>query len=454
MKKLRFTILIGILILFGLSLLALGYGISKYGSISGLNRRIQIEIASLRPKKPVVVPTFVPVATVDTLAFMANLATETSISIQPTVNAVTPTPTEIIAKEKVEKEKVEEVVEPVEIETIEPVFEPIPLPTSTPNPLYSPVAPFVNLTGYRHNWQTWNNCGPATLATYLSYLGKGVTQVEAAAGLKPNESDKNVRVDEIVSYVEERFPDLVATPLINGSPETLRLLLSNNFPVMLQTWLEEEPNDGMGHFRFLIGYDDSTAEWIVSDSFISTNVSSPYSGIRIENDRFSDHWQVFGNNYILIYRPEDSLLINAIVGQNLDSDINHDQAVADYAQKLQQDDQNPFVWHTMGELLMLDGRPEQAVQAYDQARTIGLPWRMFWYSFGVFEAYMAVARYQDVVDLADVTIQSGGAGEEVYYWKGVGHGAMGEKAKADAAFRQALWWNPTHQASIDALNGS
>jgi len=127
-------------------------------------------------------------------------------------------------------------------------------------------------------------------------------------------------------------------------------------------------------------------------------------------------------------------------------------ALADYSERLQTEADNPFVWHTMGDLLLADGRPEQAAQAYDQARTIGLPWRMFWYSFGIFEAYAAVERYEDVIELADVTIESGGTGEEVYYWKGMAHRALGQEAAAQDAFRQALWWNPTHQPSKDALN--
>ena len=451
MKKLFLTFLIGI---FVLSFSVLGFGIYKYGSISALTRRAQLEIASLRPKPTVVIPTFEPEATVDTAAFMANLATETpeillEESAEPSgqMNA-TPIPTS--TQEQVAE--IESTATPVVEPTEEPTLAPTATPTITPTPIYSPEQAFVNLTGYQHNWQTWNNCGPATLATYLSYLGKGVTQVETAEFLKPNESDKNVRVDEIVSYVESRFPELIVTPLINGSPETMRLLLSNDFPVMLQTWLEEDPDDGMGHFRFLVGYDDQTAEWIVSDSYVSEGVDSPYAGIRISNEKFIDHWLVFDNIYILIYEPEDGALIDAIIGEDLNPELNQTKALLDYTERLQTEPDNPFVWHTMGDLLLADGRPDQAAQAYDQARTIGLPWRMFWYSFGIFEAYSAVERYEEVIELAEITIESGGPGEELYYWKGVAHRALGEEVEAQDAFRQALWWNPSHQPSKDALN--
>ena len=226
MKKL-FLILLAAAFLFSTAII--GFGIYKYGSVNGIVRRVQFEIASRRPKDPVVIPTFVPEATVDTAAFVANLATETVVPTEkPTLTpipTITPSPTELDS-EVVEAEQ-----------TAEPSPEPTattpillsPTPTITPTPIYTPAAQFVNLTGYTHNWQEWNNCGPATLATYLSFLGKRVTQFDTAEILKPNESDKNVRVDEIVSYVESRFPDLVVTPILNGSPETMRILLSNGF---------------------------------------------------------------------------------------------------------------------------------------------------------------------------------------------------------------------------------
>lgn len=423
-----------------------GYGVYRYGSVAALTSRVQSELASLTPNEPVVVPTFVPEVEVNAADFAAELdLAPATILPTPVVVRGTDTPMPLPT---VESEPTLAATQAA-TETPTPTLE----PTATPVPIYTPALSFVNLTGYQHNWQTWNNCGPATIATYLSYLNKRVTQEETASQLKPNEKDKNVRVEEIVSYVESRFPDLIVTPLMNGSPETLRILLSNDFPVMLQTWLEEDPDDGMGHYRFLTGHDAETSEWIVSDSYVSTGVTSPYSGIRVDHQKFIDHWLVFDNIFILIYEPEEAELVQAIIGEELDPEINHAKALLDYSKRLQVDDKNPFVWHTMGDLLLQDGRYEQAAQAYDQARGIGLPWRMFWYSFGIFETYAAVGRYDDLIELADATIDSGGPGEEIHYWKGVAHRALGDEAAAQKSFRDALWWNPTHQPSLTALNG-
>ena len=49
---------------------------------------------------------------------------------------------------------------------------------------------------------------------------------------------------------------------------------------------------------------------------------------------------------------------------------------------------------------------EEAAAAFDQARQIGLPWRMLWYQFGPFEAYYETGRYDEVIALADATLQT------------------------------------------------
>ena len=128
--------------------------------------------------------------------------------------------------------------------------------THTPTPL----PPTVRLTGLTHAWQTWNNCGPATLAMNLSYFGSRATQADIAAALRPFKDDKNVNPDELAAYV--RGQGLAAQARVNGSPEILRQLVSAGVPVLIETWYEPKPNDGMGHYRLLIGFDDAAQEWI------------------------------------------------------------------------------------------------------------------------------------------------------------------------------------------------
>ena len=71
----------------------------------------------------------------------------------------------------------------------------------------NPVAPEIVLAGFNHEWQTWNNCGPATVSMNLSYFGQPDTQVNAAQFLKPNKDDKNVNPNELLAYARSKGYD-------------------------------------------------------------------------------------------------------------------------------------------------------------------------------------------------------------------------------------------------------
>lgn len=62
----------------------------------------------------------------------------------------------------------------------------LPIPTQT----LTPIPESILLTGIQHEYQTWNNCGPATLAMALSYWKWEGNQRIIADFTKPNPRDK------------------------------------------------------------------------------------------------------------------------------------------------------------------------------------------------------------------------------------------------------------------------
>ncbi|HEX2034000.1 MAG TPA: hypothetical protein VHS99_07435, partial [Chloroflexota bacterium] len=74
-----------------------------------------------------------------------------------------------------------------------------PASEGLPGPAVAPAPPSFKLEGFRHQWQTWNNCGPATITMATSHFGRAETQAQAAPVLKPNPNDKNVGPDELVA---------------------------------------------------------------------------------------------------------------------------------------------------------------------------------------------------------------------------------------------------------------
>lgn len=324
-------------------------------------------------------------------------------------------------------------------------------PTATPTPAYRPAATAVALTGFTHTWQTWNNCGPATLAMHLSYFGSTLSQADVAAVLRLNKDDKNVGPEELAAFA--RSQDLHALVRVNGDADRLRLLLSNGVPVLIETWLEPEPGNGMGHYRLLTGYDDAQQEWIAFDSYVSRGVDpyQPYRGIHLPYDEVARLWAVFNRTYVLVYTDDLAPVVLSILGEDTDDTTMWQRALLRVQAEVQQRPNDPFAWFNRGTDLVALGQFEQAAAAYDQARLIGLPWRMLWYQFGPFRAYYETGRYQELIVLADATIRTAGDIEEVYYWKGLGLTAQGNIAGARQAWQRALELNPNYAEAAAAL---
>ena len=310
----------------------------------------------------------------------------------------------------------------------------------------------MTLTGMRHEWQTWNNCGPATVAMAMSYFGSPIDQAQAGAVLRLSPDDKNVSPEELVAYAQNQ--GYVAALLVNGSTELARTLLSNGVPVLVETWHEDEPDNGLGHYRLLAGYDDAQQNWIVYDSYDHTGLidGDHYLGLRMPYAKLDAWWKVFNRTYVLVYPPDLTPVVDAILAAYHAEPATMWTAAAMQAQtELVADGNDAFAWFNLGSSLAAQGRYDEAAAAFDQARTIGLPWRMLWYQFGPFDAYLATGRAQDVVGLADIVNAGTTSIEEIHYWRGRGLAAQGDPAGARQALEQALTLNPTFAPAQAAL---
>jgi tetratricopeptide (TPR) repeat protein len=319
-----------------------------------------------------------------------------------------------------------------------------------------PPLPITLLTGMRHEWQTWNNCGPATIAMNLSYFGSPIDQAQAGAVLRLSADDKNVSPHELVTYAQSQ--GYVAQRLVNGSTDLARTLLSNGIPVLVETWHEDEPNDGMGHYRLLVGYDDATQMWTVYDSYDRTNLiaAEPYGGLRFSYGEMDGLWKVFNRAFVLAYPPDRAPVVDTILAAyNLAPQTMYGAAAVQAQAELTANPADAFAWFNLGSSLTALGQYGEAAAAFDQARAIGLPWRMFWYQFEIFDAYLALGRAQDVVALADSVNAITTSIEEIHYWRGRALAALGDTAGAEQAIQQALALNPSFapaQEAAAALN--
>ena len=443
-----------------LFVLALTFGSLRYGGPDGLLLRVRVALAGLPSGPAEPPPPFVPTPLPTPAGSQAlALLTSAPTAAPDAIAAPTPNREEVLHAPTVPFAAVDSAPDrPTATATA--TLSPTPLPTATPPP---PTATppssatgggFAQLAGLAHYWQTWNNCGPATLAMNLSYYGLPLTQKQTAAVLKPNWDDKNVSPHEMADYA--RSQGLSALVRVNGTPERLRQYVDAGIPVLIETWLDHD--GGMGHYRLVVGYDDAARQWIVYDSYISDGLDpkAPYPGIRMGYDELARLWRVFNGTHVLVYDAARAAAAQQILGDEADDALMWQRSLARAQAEAAANPGDAFAWFNLGTSLTAQGRYAEAATAFDQARVIGLPWRMLWYQFEPFQAYYEAGRHAELLALADSVIATAGNIEETFYWRGRALQAAGDSDAARAAYQRAVELNSNFveaQQALEELGG-
>ncbi|MEA3374707.1 MAG: C39 family peptidase [Chloroflexota bacterium] len=343
---------------------------------------------------------------------------------------------------------------PPATDTPHPTDTPAPSPTASPTPRAA-----FSLAGVRHDHQRWNNCGPTTLAMALSYWDRDETQMDIAPVLKPDPEDKNVSPWEMATYARDL--GLGATVRVNGTLDRLKTLVRAGFPVLVETWHVRDARDQLGHYRLIVGYDDAAQHFLTYDSLNGPDVTVGYR-------EMDELWRVFNRLYLVVYQPGRWEDLAALLGPDTDDTAMYeaalDRARAEAAEPPDScvayadcGDWVTFSHFNVGTNLTALNRHAEAAAAYDQARQLGLHYRMLWYQFGPYESYDATGRYDDVIALANATLTTANNLEESYYWRGKARVALGDTQAARSDFKAALryheGWLPA-QTALQELDGS
>lgn len=311
------------------------------------------------------------------------------------------------------------------------------------------VPPSARIFGIRHEQQKWNNCGPATITMALSYYGWQEDQTYAGDILKPNREDKNVSPHELVEFVQEST-GVNAIARMGGSLDLLKLLIANEFPVVIETGAMFEAYDWIGHYRAVVAYDDALQQFYFFDSFLGVGDSA--QGVTESYEDVDEQWQAFNRTFIVIYDAQREGLLRTLLDSHWAADDAAQIAFDVAQQEARQEPQNPFAWFNMGTSLVELGRYQEAATAFDQAQRAKLPWRMLWYQFGPFTAYYETGRYDDVLSLVQINLNNAEELEETYYWQGRVREAQGQPEQAAVSYRRALGYNSNYEEARAALN--
>jgi tetratricopeptide (TPR) repeat protein len=184
------------------------------------------------------------------------------------------------------------------------------------------------------------------------------------------------------------------------------------------------------------------------DTFLGPWDSSGRSETYAETAEF---WEQFNHTLIVVYPAAEETAVFELLPPSFDNPVTMWQRAAQLAeQSLRSNPNNPFAWFNLGssltqlaELTHDEALFQTAVGAFDQARQIGLPWRMLWYQFGPYRAYLAAGRAGEVLELTNVMLQGGGFFvEETHLYRGLALAALGQEWASQDAYRQARVINP------------
>jgi hypothetical protein len=347
-----------------------------------------------------------------------------------------------------------------EIATPDPTLEG-PQITSTPLPERAILDGIV----YVDQHERWNYCGPANLSMALNFWGWPGDRDDIARIVKPGINDpslnfiqqgrldKNVMPSELIGFVADHT-DFNIVARYGGDLDLIKSFIASGFPVLVEKGYYEEDYTGkvawLGHYLFTTGYDDGDGEFVVQDAYLE-----PGKNRRVDYQTYLDGWRSFNYLFMVIYPPDRQDQVMGILGSWSDPSwaYQHALEIAN-GEIISLSGVNAFfAWFNKGTSLVKMEHYLDAGDAFDKAYQIYYdlvnddatrPYRITWYQTSPYMAYYFSGRYQDVINLANFTLDTIAEPtlEETLYWRGLAHYALGNKAQAKSDLYNSVWLNP------------
>ncbi|MBN1162521.1 C39 family peptidase [Patescibacteria group bacterium] len=301
-----------------------------------------------------------------------------------------------------------------------------------------------------HTYQTFNNCGPATLSMILSYYDINVNQKELGDLMRPyqhpkgDNDDKTIFPSEFMEwaqvYGEEKNLKVIYRP--NGSIELLKLFISNDIPVVVKMWLNTK--EDIGHFVLARGYDETKQIILKDDSYYGPNK-------KVEYFDFMSMWQSFNYSYIVLYTPEQESVIKSILGPEINEYTAWENAVVKAHKEHDLDPENIYPFFNLSVGYYHIGEYENSIKYFEQVEK-RLPRRMLWYQIEPIKAYQKTGSYDKVFQIIEHILNDNNlAFSELYYIRGEIYLEQNNTAAAKTEFETALKYNKNYIPAKEIL---
>ncbi len=148
--------------------------------------------------------------------------------------------------------------------------------------------------------QTYNNCGPATIAEVLAYWGIARTQGQVQSVLRVDGPVVGTTPYGVPAYA--RGLGLRTLMGVGGSPRLIKYLVQHRLPVIVHQTVG--PSDNTGHWRPVEAYDDAAGVFVTNDTYLGAGYRLPY-------DVFARLWALRDNAFMVLYPPAYQAAVSA-----------------------------------------------------------------------------------------------------------------------------------------------
>jgi len=163
---------------------------------------------------------------------------------------------------------------------------------------------------FNQNASYW--CGPASMSMVLGYWGTNRSQGDIATEI----FDPGARITSMSDMVSYPTPYGFNSQDFTGSIYDLKMWINGGVPlIVLQRFSLEDP---YGHYRVVVGYNDSSAMMFTLDPINGVNFTISYA-------KFAQLWQpgsTFSTtNWTLAITPENDVLTNLMKQHQIDMNL-------------------------------------------------------------------------------------------------------------------------------------
>jgi hypothetical protein len=328
---------------------------------------------------------------------------------------------------------------------------------------------------YVDQHERWNYCGPANLAMALNFWGWPGDRDDIARIVKPGINDpdlnfiqqgrldKNVMPSEMIGFVADHT-DFNIVARYGGDLDLIKRFIASGYPVMVEKGYYEEDYTGkvawLGHYLFTTGYDEISNEFVVQDAYLI-----PGENQRVDYQTYLEGWRSFNYLFLVIYPPDRQEEVFNLLGPWEDPFWAYQHALDTAESEIQtlSGVDKFYALFNKGTSLVKMEQYLDAGAAFDQAYQVYYelvdddairPYRITWYQTTPYQAYYFSGRYQDVINLANFTLETIAEPtlEETLYWRGLAHYALGNRSQAKTDLYQSVWLNPNFEAGLIQIN--